>query len=121
MTAPARSREMPAPLELQCLKVLWLRGEASVAEVQRELEPRRKLAYTTVMTLLDRLLRKGVVTRRKVSRAFVYAPAVSRETLRGIAVRELLDNFFDASETTLIKYLESRGGPVPTMADVLYD
>lgn len=112
---------MPAPLELQCLKVLWLRGEGTVADVQQALEPRRKLAYTTVMTLLDRLLRKGVVSRRKVGRAFVYAPAASREALRSIAVRELLDNFFDSSEATLIKYLETRGGPIPTMADVLYE
>ena len=121
MAAPARSREMPAPLELQCMKVLWARGEGTVADVQRTLAPQRKLAYTTVMTLLDRLLHKGVVTRHRTGRSFVYTPAVSREALRTIAVRELLDNFFDASQTALIKYLESRGGPVPTMADVLCD
>ncbi len=103
------------------MKVLWLRGEGSVAEVQHELAPRRKLAYTTVMTLLDRLLRKGMVTRRKAGRAFVYAPAASREALRRIAVRDLLENFFDNSETALIKYLESRSGPAPTMADVLFE
>ena len=121
MAAPARTREMPAPLELQCMKVLWIRGEGTVADVQQALEPRRKLAYTTVMTLLDRLLRKGAVSRRKAGRAFIYTPAVSRESLRVIAVRELLDNFFDGSEAALIKYLETRGGPIPTMADVLYE
>ena len=121
MAAPARSREMPAPLELQCLKVLWARGEGTVSHVQQALAPQRKLAYTTVMTLLDRLLHKGIVTRRRLGRAFIYSPAVSREALRSIAVRELLDNFFDASHISLIKYLESRGGPVPTMADVLFD
>jgi BlaI family penicillinase repressor len=121
MAAPVRSREMPAPLELQCLKVLWICGEGTVSDVQRALEPRRKLAYTTVMTLLDRLLRKGAVSRRKSGRAFVYSPAVTRESLRTIAVRDLLDNFFDSSEAALIKYLENRGGPIPTMADVLYD
>jgi hypothetical protein len=51
----------------------------------------------------------------------VYTPAVSREALRAVAVRDLLDNFFDGSEPALIKYLETRGGPIPTMADVLYD
>jgi predicted transcriptional regulator len=112
---------MPAPLELQCLKVLWARGEGTVADVQRVLEPRRKLAYTTVMTLLDRLLRKGAVTRRKAGRAFIYTPAVQRETLRAIAVRDLLDNFFDGSDSALMKYLETRGGPMPTMVDVLYE
>jgi|SRR5581483_1667291 len=121
MAAPARSREMPPPLELQCLKVLWARGEGTVSDVQQALAPRRQLAYTTVMTLLDRLLRKSVVTRRKSGRAFIYAPAVSRDALRSIAVRELLDNFFDSSEAALVKYVESRGGPAPTMADVLYE
>jgi|SRR5579884_2760092 len=121
MAAPARSREMPAPLELQCLKVLWAREEGSVSDVQQALAPRRRLAYTTVMTLLDRLLRKGAVTRRKAGRAFIYAPAVSRDALRSIAVRDLLDDFFDGSNAALIKYLESRGGPAPTMADVLFE
>lgn len=103
------------------MKVLWVRGEGTVADVQHALAPQRRLAYTTVMTLLDRLLHKGAVTRRRAGRAFVYTPAVSRETLRVVAVRELLDNFFDGSETALIRYLESRGGPVPTMADVLFE
>ena len=111
---------MPAPLELQCMKVLWARGEGTVSDVQRALAPQRKLAYTTVMTLLDRLLHKSMVSRRRLGRAFVYTPAVSRESLRSIAVRELLDNFFDSSDRALIKYLESRG-PAPTMADILYD
>lgn len=112
---------MPPPLELQCLKVLWARGEGNVGDVQQALAPQKPLAYTTVMTLLERLLRKGAVTRQKHGRHFVYAPAVTKETLRRVAVRQLADAFFDGSEAALVRYLEAGGGPPPSMADVLYD
>jgi len=112
---------MPPPLELQCLKVLWELGEGNVGDVQHMLAGQKPLAYTTVMTLLERLLRKGAVTRQKQGRHFIYSPAITREALRRVAVRQLAENFFDGSETALMKYLETRGGPPPTMADVLFD
>ena len=121
MTANGKGREMPPPLELQCLKVLWALGEGNVGDVQQALAAHKPLAYTTVMTLLERLLRKKAVTRRKNGRHFVYVPAVTRETLRRVAVRQLAETFFDGSETALVRYLESGGGPAPTMADVLFD
>ena len=58
--------EMPPPLEIDCLKVLWTIGEANVKTVQQALG--RDLAYTTVMTLLDRLARRGGAVRRKGGR-----------------------------------------------------
>ncbi len=106
MRRPAPPRDIPPPLELECLKVLWKTGEANVKQVQEALAERKPLAYTTVMTLLDRLVRRGSATRRKVGRFFVYSPVVSRETLRGAAVRELLDGFFDGSVEELLRYLE---------------
>jgi len=112
---------MPPPLELQCLNVLWILGEGNVGDVQQALAPQKPLAYTTVMTLLERLLRKGAVTRQKHGRHFVYAPAVSKDALRKVAVRQLADSFFDGSEIALIRYLESNGGRPPSMADVLCD
>lgn len=67
-------------LERQVLDALWDgSGEASVRDVHGALEGR--VAYTTVMTTLDRLFRKGVLTRRKEGRAFLYSPSVSREQL----------------------------------------
>ncbi len=116
-----KGRELPPPLELRCLRALWTLGHGNVSEVQQALAPEKALAYTTVMTLLERLLRKGNVSRRKSGRAFVYSPAVTRETLRRVAVRQLTETFFDGSETALLRYLETNGGPPPSMADVLYD
>lgn len=105
MRKPGPPRDIPPPLELQCLRALWLLEEASVRDVRETVMHSRTLAYTTVMTILDRLARKGAVTRRKVGRSFVYVPVLSREALRRLAVRELVDSFFDGSEEALLRYL----------------
>ena len=99
--------EIPPPLELECLKVLWSLGEGSVKDVRHALTANRNLAYTTVMTVLDRLARKGGVARRKVGRSFLYAPVLSRDGLRRLAVRDLVDSFFEGSEDALLSYLRN--------------
>lgn len=65
------------PLELELMQILWSRGESNVREVVFRLN--RSLAYTTVMTTLDRLYKKGFLERRMPDRAFVYSPRFSRE------------------------------------------
>jgi predicted transcriptional regulator len=113
---PKTPRDVPPPLELACLRALWSLGEGNVRAVQQALEQTRPLAYTTIMTVLDRLVRKGKLTRRKVSRAYVYAPAASRDSMRRIAVRELLEAFFDGSEEQLLLFLrgvENKAMAVP--------
>ena len=98
--------EIPPPLELECLKVLWRLGEGNVQQVQQALAPARSLAYTTVMTVLERLARKGAVARRKVSRSFVYTPVLSQDSLRRLAVQQLVNSFFSGSPEELRAYLE---------------
>ncbi|MCI0418203.1 MAG: BlaI/MecI/CopY family transcriptional regulator, partial [Acidobacteria bacterium] len=66
-------------LELECMKAIWLRQAATVSDVQQFLLPDRPLAYTTVLTILDRLAKKGAVTRVKQGKAHVYAPSLSFE------------------------------------------
>jgi predicted transcriptional regulator len=102
------SREIPPPLELQCLKALWLLGEANVRDVRQMLLPDRKLAYTTVMTVLDRLARRGGVKRRKVGRSFLYTPVLTRDKLRRAAIKELVDCYFDGSMDALKDYMGAR-------------
>ncbi len=101
MRKPAPPRDIPPPLEMECLKALWTIGEGNVKAVRAALAGRRNLAYTTVMTLLERLARKGVVERRKLGRSFVYSPLVTRDTMRRRALRELIDTLFDGSEALL--------------------
>ena len=99
------AREVPPPLELLCLKALWSLREGNVKDVQGIVAQSRPLAYTTIMTVLDRLVRKGKLTRRKVGRAFQYMPTESRDSMRRAALRELLEGFFDGSRQDLIEYL----------------
>ena len=98
-------RDVPPPLEMLCLKALWSLGEGNVAGVRSLVADTKPLAYTTVMTLLERLARKGVVSRRKVGRAFVYAPSISRDAMRRLALREFVDCYFDGSEGNLTEFL----------------
>jgi predicted transcriptional regulator len=103
-----KARSTPPPLELLCLNALWVLREGNVKDVRQIVAKSRPLAYTTIMTVLDRLVRKGALTRRKVGRAFVYAPQSTRDAVRQTAVRELVEGFFDGSEDELISFL--RGG-----------
>ena len=105
---PKSVRDVPPPLELLCLKALWTLEEGNVKEVQRIVAETRPLAYTTIMTVLDRLTRKGKLARHKVGRAFVYSPQASRDAMRRLAIQELLESFFDGSQAELIRFLEIR-------------
>ena len=84
------------------MKVLWKYPGASVAQVRAGLP--RPLAYTTVMTVLDRMSAKGVVERRKNGRAYLYTAALDLETARHSAVRRLAARFFDSDPAALARY-----------------
>jgi BlaI family penicillinase repressor len=105
VSSPALGHELPPRLELECLKVLWTLGEASVRGIQAEVSKSRPLAYTTVMTVMERLTKRGCVQRRKSGRSFVYTAVLSRDAVRRIAVEELVDNVFDGCESSLRAYL----------------
>lgn len=102
---PRTARAIPPPLELQCLTALWHLGEANVKAVREFLAPQKPLAYTTVMTMLERLTRKRMLERRKVGRSFLYRPLISRNEIRTLAVRELVDSLFDGSDQSLLEFL----------------
>jgi predicted transcriptional regulator len=102
---PRTARNVPPPLELLCLRALWTLREGNVKEVQAVVAQSRPLAYTTIMTVLERLVCKGRLRRRKTGRAFVYSPETSRDAMRRAAIRELLEGFFDGSEEELIRFL----------------
>src|SRR5262245_25093056 len=106
MRKQAPRRDIPPPLELECLKALWGLGEGRVKDVRQVMIGDRKLAYTTVMTVLDRLEKRGGVVRRKNGRSFIYVPKVSKEAMRRHAVKELVDGFFDGSPDALAQFLE---------------
>jgi BlaI family penicillinase repressor len=118
---PRTAREVPPPLELLCLRALWALGEGNVKAVQQVVAESRPLAYTTIMTVLDRLVRKGMLARRKVGRSFCYVPQSTREAARRAAVRELLEGYFDGSEEALIVFLRRQREPVAVTVSVKVD
>ncbi len=82
----------PGPLtevELEIMHVVWELGEATVKQVHEVLAARRAVAYTTVMTMLGLLAKKGHLKREESGRAFVYRPAHTK----GRVVSKLLDDF----------------------------
>jgi BlaI family penicillinase repressor len=89
------------PLELEIMSVLWETGAANVQTVQEKL-PDRRLAYTTVQTMLNVLHRKGRVQRQLKDRAYLYRPVLSRQKAVKQAVGEMLDRFFGGSADSLV-------------------
>jgi len=96
-TAPA-GRSALGPLETRVLEFLWGEGRGVTVRHAREAFP--ELAYTTLMTTLDRLFRKGWLIRRSRGRAFAYEPRGSRDELLGEMVSGHVTNLLDAAGTS---------------------
>jgi len=94
-----------APLELDCMTALWLLGEGTVREIRETLAPRRPRAYTTIMTIMDRLTRKGIVERQRTGRAWRYRANLSKEDARTHAVAQVVENFFGGSAEALLRQM----------------
>jgi predicted transcriptional regulator len=105
-----------APLELDCLRVLWPMGEATVRDIREALRIDRPRAYTTIMTIMDRMAQKGIVSRRKAGRAWLYVPNVSAGEARARAVQRLVEHFFAGSEAALLAQLSGLSVAGPTVA-----
>ena len=94
------------PQELQIMRVVWDRGRVTVRDVYETLRARRKIAYTTVMTMMTILDQKGFLKRTPgQDRAFVYEPARSRQTVMRAMVNEFLDRMFGGSASPLMLHL----------------
>ena len=90
--------------EMRVMNVLWDAGQATVADVRHALA-KQKLAYTTVLTTIRVLERKGFVRHETVGRAHVYAPVVTRAEMRRNALKQFLSTWFDASPNLLVTNL----------------
>ena len=93
-------------LQLQILRHLWARGEATVTEVQAGLRAEsRPLAPTTVATMLKKMEHKGVVAHSLDGRRFVYRATLSEDSVRRSLVDELMESLFDGAPTALVSHL----------------
>ena len=105
-----------APFELDCMNAIWRLEEASVRQVQEALESRRPRAYTTIMTILDRLAQKGIVSRRRAGRAYLYRANLQPADAQEGAIRRVVAGFFGGSRGALAAYLR---GEQPVTASVI--
>jgi len=98
-----RQTEHLTPLELEIMHVLWEVAPANVQTVQSHLK--RELAYTTVQTMLNILLRKGKVKRTLKDRAYFYRPVVSRSHVTRKQIADIVDRLFGGSAESLVMSL----------------
>lgn len=92
-------------LELEIMKVIWRRETATVREVYEELLTQRKIAYTTVMTMMGVLERKGRVVKQENIRAYIYSAAEPPADVVGSMVQDFLKRVFDGSAKPLLLHL----------------
>jgi len=92
-------------LQLQVMEVVWRLGQATVADAHEALSAERKIAYTTVLTTLRALERRGMVTHETVGKAYLYRPAVSREQYAEDSVDRLVDDLFGGRQEKLLCHL----------------
>ena len=88
--------------ELRLMRVLWARGESAVADVMAAIADSTPLAYTSVLTTIRVLERKGYVSHRQEGRAFLYRPCVAQNEASRSEVRHVLRRFFGNSRESLL-------------------
>jgi BlaI family penicillinase repressor len=91
--------------ELEIMKEVWKLKTATVRQVYEALLERRKIAYTTVMTMMNILEQKGFLRKRAGERAFVYAPSRPQRQVIRAMVREFLDRVFNGAAEPLLVHL----------------
>ncbi|MCL2781053.1 MAG: BlaI/MecI/CopY family transcriptional regulator [Actinomycetia bacterium] len=99
-------------LERAVLDTLWdSSGACTVRDVHRCLAETRDIAYTTVLTVLDRLAKKGLVTRERAGRAWRYLPAASREQLTAQVMRSTLTSAAAGDRGTVLLHFLDGASP----------
>ncbi|HOE12811.1 MAG TPA: BlaI/MecI/CopY family transcriptional regulator [bacterium] len=97
-------------LETMVMKEVWRRGRATVHEVRDSLSSHRKPAYTTILTTLRNLERKGFLDHELEGRSYVYIPKVDQETVARSLVRDLLNRLFEGSPARMVNALFEEEG-----------
>ena len=113
-----RKRQL-GDLQLAIMRVLWERGEAPAIEVHQALFEERRLAVTTIKTMLRKLEEYGCVEHRTKGRQFIYRPAVAEADVRRSMVADLVTRLFSGDSTALVNHLVRSGEIDPDDLDDL--
>jgi len=101
-----QKRQKPlTDLEADIMQVVWQRGQVTVRDVYETLRPTRSLAYTTIMTVLSTLAKKGIVEYSRQGRAYLYRPNISKKEAAQRSIATVLQKFFDSSPRALVAHL----------------
>ncbi len=119
MVRPRHSN--PTPAELEILQIIWERGPSTVREVMEVLNRHRPRAYTTVMSLMNVMEGKGLLTSKPQGRAFVYAAKTSRKKAQKDLLGDLLNRAFDGSANELVTNLLDQTKPTQAELDQISD
>ncbi|MBP1594753.1 MAG: transcriptional repressor, CopY family [Acidobacteria bacterium] len=96
------------PGEFELMEILWPMGEASVRTVWEKVGSSRSLAYTTVMTVLEKMYRKGILKQRKKGKAYLYSPTLSREeALKGV-LEHICEIYFRGSRREMARFIKDQ-------------
>ncbi len=99
------AKTVPTDQELEILKAIWQRGQATVREVHQDLSKNRKIAYTTVLTMMGILEQKGHLIKRAGERAYIYTPAQPQKNVVQRMVNEFVDRVFNGAAKPLLVQL----------------
>ena len=91
-------------LESEIMEILWEKNYHTVREVYEELRLKKKIAYTTVMTIMGRLAEKGLLKIDKEGTAYRYTPALSRKEFEKETVKKVLDSVIDFNNEGVVNY-----------------
>lgn len=97
-------------LELDIMGIVWSMERATVKDVFEVMYERRKLAYTTIMTVMNRLAVKSILAQDKSTVPYVYTPLVERDEMAHSMVGEVVDRMLEGSSSAVISFLVDRGG-----------
>jgi predicted transcriptional regulator len=95
--------------ELEIMKIVWDRERVTVRDVYEALLERRKVAYTTVMTMMKILEQKNHLKKTQVERAYVYQPTQPKRLVIGAMVRDFVNRVFNGSAEPLLVHLVEEG------------
>ena len=108
----ARHRqETPTAVELEILQVLWDHGPSTVREVLEELNQERTRAYTSILSMMNVMLEKDLVSREEQGRAHVYRARRGQSKTLGTMVKDLLGRAFEGSASSLITHVLNQSSP----------
>lgn len=103
--ASKTSVQLQGELQIEVMRALWRLGQGGVEDVRQALRPRRRSAYTTVQTVLNRLSERGLLERERQGKAILYTPKISEAGYYSRSVRHTLANASDDARRSVLARL----------------